>query len=217
MYLPLLLASTAGLLVQTYARPLLCTSPTSPSYEATLRNHTAAFHINFSKGDAGKAANGPLCALDLDWTVDNQLFIGGAAFVQQNIDFADAAFPGLQIKDQLVLVDDNLASVRYFFQGTANGHFAGLPSTGNKIEVAGGETFQYDENALLYRLIAVEPLDKIVLEVEGVTKVNTFQDITTLSNPQTPSPTAPKSRTSPAHSTKLQPPSNRPNHRLRQS
>jgi hypothetical protein len=67
-------------------------------------------------------------------------------------------------------VDCNLASVRYFFQGTANGHFAGLPSTGNKIEVAGGETFQYDENALLYRLITVEPLDKIVLEVEGVTK-----------------------------------------------
>lgn len=112
--------------------------------------------------------------------------MGGAAFVQQNVNFADAAFPGLQIKDQLVLVDGNLASVRYFFQATANGHFAGLPPTGNKIEVTGGETFLYDENALLYRLITVEPLDKIILEVEGVTKINAFQDITTLENPQMP-------------------------------
>jgi hypothetical protein len=217
MYLPLLLASTAGLLVQTYARPLLCTSPTSPSYEATLRNHTAAFHINFSKGDAGKAANGPLCALDLDWTVDNQLFIGGAAFVQQNIDFADAAFPGLQIKDQLVFVDDNLASVRYFFQALRMGISRGCRPRGTRSRLRAGRPSSTTRMRCCTGLLLWSRSTKSSWKSKASPKSTPSRISPPSPTHKPPSPTAPKSRTSPAHSTKLQPPSNRPNHRLRQS
>jgi hypothetical protein len=69
--------------------------------------------------------------------MDNQLFMGRQAFVDQNLNFANANFPGLQIKDQLNLIDGNLASVRYWFQGISG-------MTGKKLQVAGGKSFVYD-------------------------------------------------------------------------
>lgn len=159
--------------------PLLCTPPYSSSYESQVRHNSAQFHINFDKGDMGRKANGPMAAVDIYWTANNLNYLGRAPFVKGLLSF-DGPFPDLQIHDAIHVVDGNVASQLYYFQGTQDGEYNGQAATGRKIEILNGEIFNMDQNALLSRLISVNELDFVQLQITGQQNITTFQNITLL-------------------------------------
>lgn len=110
--------------------------------------------------------------------------MGRESFVQ-GLERFDGPFPGLQIKDHIRLVDGNVGAILYYFQGTQTGEFNGIPAAGNKIEAPAGELMTFDEQALLQRLITIEELDRLEMEAAGTIKIDSFQNIPLISNPQT--------------------------------
>ena len=148
----------------------------SNSYEALVANHTASFHINFSKGPDGKKANGALVSDSIDWANDNQFTLGRSAFVNGLLSFG-VPFPGLQLPDILIVTEGSVSALRYLFQGSQTGTYNGIPATGNKVECGNAELMTFDENALLNHLVSVNDLDSIELQVQGKIKVDQFQNV----------------------------------------
>jgi predicted ester cyclase/predicted SnoaL-like aldol condensation-catalyzing enzyme len=165
--------------------PPLCTSPRSPKYESLEANHSASFHANFDTGEAGKHANGDLVSNSLYWTANQVNTLGRTPFVNGLLSFG-GPFPDLFIADLIHLNEGNKASIMFYFQGHQTGEFDGVPASGAAIQILNGELFVFDQDVLLDRLITVNELNILQLQITGQQKVTDFTNVTLIKNPQTP-------------------------------
>lgn len=133
-----------------------------------IRSRAGAFHKNFSRGDFD--ANGPLVARDIDVNSNNTLLKGSEAFVDRIKRFS-VPFPGLQLRDHVLIVDGHDVAVLYYMQGMHLGPLGPLEASGNRIEALGGELFAFDEHGLMRKLITVTRLDHIVLQAKGTRSI----------------------------------------------
>jgi predicted ester cyclase len=146
---------------------------------AAMRARASRFHLNFSAGRID--ANGPLAAEDIDVDSNNVRLIGRKKFVERLKRYS-VPFPGLQLKDRIVIVDGDWAAVHYILQGEHKGLYGDLPATGNKIEAMSGEVFEFNDQGLMARLITITKLDDVAAEVKGTKKIDAFQRVTLLPN-----------------------------------
>ncbi len=152
------------------------------AYDKLVRENATKFHRNFSAGDFD--ANGPLVTEDIDVDSNNVKFVGRQNFVNR-IKRYSIPFPGLQLRDRIVVVDGNVAGVLYVLQGKHEGPYGTIPATGHKIEAMSGEVFEFNERALMKKLTTVTKLDDVAAEVKGSIVVADFQNVTILPNQKT--------------------------------
>lgn len=181
-----LAALLASCTASAVANPILCTPPTSPSFAAQVATNSAKFHANFDKGDAGKKANGVLASLSIDWTVNNGHLLGNESFVQGLLG-ANEGFSSLQFYDMIHVNDGNMAAILYVRHGETsgpsyNGHKV---APGVKVECWNGEFMVFDQDVLLNRLITVNELDDIDLQISGQQVITSFDNIALLPTGQT--------------------------------
>lgn len=163
---------------------LLCTPPLSPAYSSLVASNSKLFHANFDNGDAGKRANGPLASVSIDWTANNQHFLGRKAFVAGLLQAADS-FAGLQILDHIHLNEGNTAAILYYFQGTNSAPYNGHPVSRAKVEAWNGEFLLFDASALLNQLITINEFESFELQVTGQQNITHFTPVSLIPNPQT--------------------------------
>ena len=142
--------------------------------EHIFRENAPKFHKNFSTGDFDK--NGPLVTEDIDVDSNNVKLVGRENFVQR-IERYSIPFPGMQLKDRVIIVDGNVAAVNYILQGEQKGPYGKLPPTGNKIEAMSGEVFEFNPQGLMKKLTTITELDRVESEIKGDIKIDAFQKI----------------------------------------
>jgi Predicted ester cyclase len=158
-----------------YAAPAVTgQQSTSEAHSRLMHIRAGKFHANFSTGDFDK--NGPLVAKDIQVDSNNVKFVGREKFVQR-IKRYSIPFPGLQLKDRIVVVDGNKAAVHYILQGYHKGPYGNIPATGNKIEAMSGEVFEFNDQGLMSKLTTITKLDDVTAEVKGTKKIEAFQDV----------------------------------------
>lgn len=143
-------------------------------YTDLVRKNGASFHKNFSKGEFDK--NGPLVTEDIYVNSNNAILVGRDNFVKR-IKRYDGPFPGMQLKDRIVIVEDNIAAVHYLLQGEQKGQYGDFAPTGNKVEGMSAEFFVMDENGLMKNLLTITQLDKLVAQIKGEEKINEYQPV----------------------------------------
>jgi predicted ester cyclase len=156
-----------------------CQETTNSMKEFTekVRVNASTFHKNFSTGSFEK--NGPLVTENIYVNSNNSVLIGRENFVNR-IKRYNGPFPGLQLKDRIVLIDGNVAAVHYILQGEQKGAFGSLPASGNKVEAMSAEFFEMDKNALMKNLLTITQLDKLEAESRGDLKIGDFQEVVLL-------------------------------------
>jgi predicted ester cyclase len=137
------------------------------------------FHANFSAGKID--ANGPLAAEDIAVDSNNVTFVGRDRFVERLKRYS-VPFPGLQLKDRIVIVDGDRAAVHYLLQGEHKGPYGDLPATGNKIEAMSGEVFEFNGQGLMAKLITITKLDDVAAQMKGTKRIDAFEDVKLLPN-----------------------------------
>ena len=142
-----------------------------------VRINASTFHKNFSTGSFEK--NGPLVTENIYVNSNNAVLIGRENFVNR-IKRYNGPFPGLQLRDRIVLIDGNVAAVHYILQGVQKGTFGSIPASGNKVEAMSAEFFQMDNNALMKNLLTITQLDKLEAECKGEVKIDNYQEVTLL-------------------------------------
>jgi steroid delta-isomerase-like uncharacterized protein len=147
--------------------------------ETIFRANAPKFHQNFSAGNF--EANGPLVTADIDVDSNNVRLVGRENFVKR-IERYSIPFPGLQLRDRVIVVDGNVAAVNYYLQGEHKGPYGDLPATGRKIEAMSGEVFEFTPDGLMKKLTTVTELDRVADEIKGKITIDQFQPITTLPN-----------------------------------
>jgi predicted ester cyclase len=156
--------------------------PGSQSIEA-LHARASKFHANFSSGNIDK--NGPLVDENIHVDSNNVVLVGRDKFVERLKRYS-VPFPGLQLKDRIVIVDGNMAAVHYILQGEHKGPYGDIPATGNKIEAMSGEVFAFNDKGLMDNLITITKLDDVTAEVKGSKKIEAFQNVTLEPNSKEP-------------------------------
>lgn len=157
--------------------------PTS-TQERLYRENAPKFHKNFSTGDFDK--NGPLVTPDIDVNSNNVKLIGRDNFVKR-IERYSIPFPGMQLRDRVIVVDGNVAAVNYVLQGEHKGPYGKLAPTGNKIEAMSGEVFEFNPAGLMKKLTTITELDRVEAGINGKVKIGTFENIVLLPNGTTSS------------------------------
>ncbi|HEY4144368.1 ester cyclase [Pinirhizobacter sp.] len=150
----------------------------NPSAEA-VHVMASKFHRNFSNGEID--SNGPLAAPDIHVDSNNVILVGRDKFIERLKRYS-VPFPGLQLKDRIVVVDGSRAAVQYVLQGEHKGPYAGIPATGNKIQAMSGEVFEFDKQGLMSKLITITKLDDVMGEIKGSKKIDAFENVTLLPN-----------------------------------
>jgi predicted ester cyclase len=143
------------------------------------RENASKFHKNFSAGEFEK--NGPLVTPDIDVDSNNVKLMGRDNFIKR-IERYSIPFPGLQLRDRVIIVDGNVAAVNYILQGQHNGPYGKIAATGNKVEAMSGEVFEFNPEGLMKKLTTITELDRIEAEINGRSKISAFQKITLLPN-----------------------------------
>jgi predicted ester cyclase len=147
-----------------------------------FRENAPKFHKNFSAGEFKR--NGPLVTSDIDVDSNNVKLVGRDNFVQR-IERYSIPFPGLQLRDRVIIVDGNVAAVNYILQGQQNGPYGKIPATGNKVEAMSGEVFEFNPEGLMKKLTTITELNRLEAEISGSIKISGFQRITLLPNGKT--------------------------------
>jgi predicted ester cyclase len=147
------------------------------AYNQLIHSKAGKFHANFSAGEFDK--NGPLVDENIQVDSNNTKFIGRDNFVER-IKRYTVPFPGMQLKDRIVIVDGNKAAVHYILQGEHKGRFGETPASGHKIEAMSGEIFEFNAQGLMDKLITITKLDDVAAEVKGTKKIDAFQEVTLL-------------------------------------
>ena len=111
-------------------------------YRELIRRNAAAFHANFSRGDID--ANGDLAAEDIS-VISNTVHLAGRAAFVKRLKRYNEPFPGLQLRDRLIIVDGTGAAVLYRLQGEHGGRFGDHDATGNLVEALSGEMFEFND------------------------------------------------------------------------
>lgn len=148
-----------------------------PTYTDLVRRQVSSFHPNFSAGQSHKNGELVLETIEVD---SNGVFLTGRQAFVERLKRYDEPFPGLQLKDRIVLVDDNKAAVHYILQGEHRGPLGQLPASRHKIEAMSGEIFEFDQNGLATNLITVTKLDHVMAQVQGAQTVDRFENVTLL-------------------------------------
>ena len=143
-------------------------------YKERIRINASTFHKNFSAGDFEK--NGPLVTENVYVNSNNAILIGRENFVNR-IQRYKTPFPGLQMKDRIVLVDGNVASVHYILQGNQRGPYGQIAASGNKVEAMSAEFFVMNQDAIMTNLLTITQLDKLEVQSRGEQKVESFQAV----------------------------------------
>lgn len=143
------------------------------------RANAAAFHKNFSRGAFDD--NGPLVAEDIAVDSNNVLLTGRDQFVER-IKRYNGPFPGLQLKDRIIIVDGEHAAVHYILQGEHLGPFGDIAATGHKVEVMSGEIFRFDAHGLMAGLTTITKLDDLKAQVSGERPIDAHQQVVLLDN-----------------------------------
>jgi predicted ester cyclase len=146
----------------------------SANNETLFRENAPKFHKNFSAGDFEK--NGDLVTEDIDVDSNNVKLIGRQNFVNRLKRYS-VPFPGLQLRDRILIVDGNKAAVNYVLQGEHKGPLGDIPATGNKIEAMSGEVFEFNDDGLMKKLTTITELDRVTAEVKGTVHVDAFDDV----------------------------------------
>jgi hypothetical protein len=146
-------------------------------FKEKIRANASTFHKNFSAGAFEK--NGPLVTENVYVNSNNTIVIGRENFVKR-IERYKIPFPGLQMKDRIVLVDGNVASVHYILQGNQNGPYGKVPASGNKVEGMSAEFFVMNKDALMTNLLTITQLDKPEAQSRGDEQVINFQPVSLL-------------------------------------
>jgi hypothetical protein len=84
------------------------------------------------------------------------------------------------MKDRIVLVDGNVASVHYILQGNQNGPYGKISAFGNKVEGMSAEFFVMNKDALMTNLLTITQLDKLEAQSRGDERVISFQPVSLL-------------------------------------
>jgi predicted ester cyclase len=166
-----------ALSLMTIVIPPGLAAESTDSYHNLIRKNASTFHRNFSVGHFD--ANGSLVTRDIDVDSNNVKLAGRDRFVER-IKRYSGSFPHLQLKDRIIIVDGNKAAVHYILQGEHNGRFGDIPPTGHKIEAMSGEIYEFDNHALMNKLITITKLDDVAADVKGTKKVNAFQQVSLL-------------------------------------
>lgn len=143
-------------------------------YTELVRKNGATFHQNFSAGAFEQ--NGLLVTEDIYVNSNNTILVGRDNFVTR-IKRYDGPFPGLQLKDRIVIVEDNIAAVHYLLQGEQNGKYGDLAPTGNKVEAMSAEYFVMDENGLMKDLLTITQLDHLKAQIKGEETIENHQEV----------------------------------------
>ncbi len=144
-----------------------------------FRENAPKFHKNFSAGEFEK--NGPLVTPDVDVDSNNTKLMGRDNFVKR-IERYSIPFPGLQLRDRLIIVDGNVAAVNYILQGQQSGPYGKIPATGNNVEAMSGEVFEFNPDGLMKKLTTITELDRLEAEINGRIKISEFLKISLLPN-----------------------------------
>jgi predicted ester cyclase len=163
----------------TYALTGYCQGTNNSLKEFTekVRTNASTFHKNFSTGSFEK--NGPLVTENIYVNSNNAVLIGRENFVNR-IKRYNGPFPGLQLKDRIVLIDGNVAAVHYILQGVQKGTYGPIPASGNQVEAMSAEFFEMNGNALMKNLLTITQLDKLEAECKGDLKIDNYQEVVLL-------------------------------------
>lgn len=141
---------------------------TDTVYSENVRKNAQMFHINFSAGDFEK--NAPLVNEKIYYDSDNTIVIGRDNFVK-DISSLKGSFPGLALRDKIIIVDENQVALFYMMQGIQTGSYGAIPASGNKINVDAVEFFTMDNNALMKELLTITQLDQLERQITGKDRV----------------------------------------------
>lgn len=147
---------------------------TDIKYANKVRKNASTFHQNFSTGDFEK--NGELVNEKIYVNSNNAIVIGRNNFIERIKRF-HTPFPSLQLKDKIVIVDENQVGLLYVMQGTQDGPYGTTPPSGNKINVYAAEFFTMDDEAKMKELLTITQLDQLVKQITGQDRVESYENI----------------------------------------
>jgi steroid delta-isomerase-like uncharacterized protein len=128
-------------------------------YEKLILKNVSTFHKNFNARDYEK--NGDLVADNLVVNSNGTILQGRAAFVSRIGRFV-IPFPDVKIDDQIIVVDNNSAVIRFVITGTQKGDLQTpegvIPATNKPIHIEGIEFFTFNKEGKLTDLVTVENL-----------------------------------------------------------
>ena len=133
-------------------------------YAEKIRHNAATFHKNFSAGDFDR--NGPLVHEKI-YVHSNGVIVNGRHEFVQRIKRYETPFPGLQLVDRIILVDDNVVGLLYVLQGTHLGPFGNMAATGRKVNAYAVEFFTMDEHGLMKKLLTITQLHRLARQIKG--------------------------------------------------
>ena len=144
------------------------------AYENLVRDKASTFHMNFNSGDF--ETNGLLVTEDIDINSNNVKLSGRADFVKR-IERYSVPFPGLQLKDRILVVDGNVAAVNYVSQGEQKGPFGTIAATGRKVQAMGAELMVFNNDGLMKKLLTVTESDRLLAEIKGTITIDSFENV----------------------------------------
>jgi predicted ester cyclase len=175
---------SSHLLAALLANALLCSAGAQEANgadpgEKLYRENAPKFHQNFSAGAFEK--NGPLVTPDIDVDSNNVKLTGRDNFVAR-IKRYSVPFPGLQLKDRVIIVDGNTAAVNYYLQGRHGGPYGKIAATGNNVQAMSGEVFEFTPEGLMKKLTTITDIHLLEAQINGSVKVAEFQKVLLLPN-----------------------------------
>ncbi len=138
------------------------------AYEKLVFQNVSTFHKNFNNHDFAK--NGELVADDLIVDSNGTELKGRDAFVQRIARFTKP-FPDVHLEDLEIIVDGNMAAIRFIITGTQLGDLETpsgvIPATSKKIKVDGIEYFTFNKEGKLTHLVTVEDLAGMLRQLKS--------------------------------------------------
>jgi predicted ester cyclase len=141
------------------------------AYEELVLKNASQFHKNFNNREFEK--NGDLVSENVQVLSNGTEISGREAFVKRIARFA-GPFPDVQIKDLKIVVDGNMAAIRFVITGTQKGDLPTpegvLPATNRSIKVDGAEFFTFNKEGKLIYLVTIENLAQLMEQLRGTGK-----------------------------------------------
>lgn len=138
------------------------------AYEQLVLKNVSEFHKNYNARNFDK--NGELVADDIVVDSNGVEVRGRDAFVKRIARFTKV-FSDVHIEDLEIVVDGNMAVVRFLITGTQTGDLdtsaVSIPATGKKISIDGIEFFTFNKEGKVTHLVTVEDLAGMVRQLRA--------------------------------------------------
>jgi predicted ester cyclase len=153
---------------QTEAKRLGHKSHQYTPYEQLVYENASTFHRNFNNHEFEK--NRALVADDLHVDSNGTELRGADAYINAISRFV-GPFPDVTINDLSIVVDGNMASIRFVITGTQKGDFASpggvIHATNKHIKVDGIEYLTFNRDGKLTDLLTVEDLEGLFKQLKN--------------------------------------------------